>query len=110
VSTGTHATLSPTHGQHGQTLHIDFVEMLFALAAAEVAVKAGEFVDTADLGKQHLSWNYLAVVSHLVLATVLIASSWVGWGHSKSAARDSVLGTVFEKDFLELLFDVWLVV
>src|SRR5262245_31764065 len=97
------------HAPLGPQVHIDFVEMLFALAAAEVAVKAGEFVDAADLMNK-LEWNYLAVVSHLLLATVIIAASWVGWRFSSFAAANSQLKTVFDFHFVELIFDVMIVV
>ncbi|MDX1945719.1 MAG: hypothetical protein SFU86_10010 [Pirellulaceae bacterium] len=92
--------------KHGAELHFGFIEMLFALAAAEVAIKAGQFVDDVT------QWDasYFAVASHLVLATVVIAASWVGWGSSKFARKDSELGTIFSLDFLKLLMDVGLVV
>ena len=88
---------------HGRELHREFVGMLFALAIAEVAIQA------ATVANSELDWRVcLPSYSHLVLATAVIAASWVGWGwsdHSLSNVRN-----VFTFDFVELLLDLWLVV
>ena len=66
------------HDQQGRDLHRDFVGMLFALAIAEVAVQASGVVNSgADLR------DAIAAYSHLILAAVTIAASWVGWGQSE---------------------------
>src|SRR5688572_21045858 len=62
----------------GQTLHREFVGMLFALAIAEVAVRSGEIVNS-DLS----ALTKAPALSHLLLAAMVIATSWVGWGWSK---------------------------
>lgn len=86
----------------GQTLHREFVGMLFALAIAEVAVRSGEIVNS-DLD----GWTKAPALTHLVLAAMVIATSWVGWGWSKHSLSN--VRHVFTKDFVELALDVWLV-
>jgi hypothetical protein len=76
--------------------------MLFALAIAEVAVRSAEIVNS-DLG----AWAKAPALSHLVLAAMVIATSWVGWGWSKHSLSD--VRHVFTWDFIELALDVWLV-
>jgi hypothetical protein len=86
----------------GQTLHREFVGMLFALAIAEVAVRSGAIINS-DLD----SWTKAPALSHLFLASMVIATSWVGWGWSKHSLSN--VRHVFTKDFVELALDVWLV-
>src|SRR5262245_47372300 len=63
--------------EHGRTLHREFVGMLFALALAQVAVE-GAVVMNSGLDV----WTKAPAVSHLLLALVVISTSWVGWGRS----------------------------
>jgi len=86
----------------GRTLHREFVGMLFALAIAEVAVRSG-VIANSDLPL----WTKAPAVSHLLLAAVVIATSWVGWGWSQQSLSN--VRHVFTGDFIELLTDVWLV-
>jgi hypothetical protein len=86
----------------GQTLHREFVGMLFALAIAEVAVRSGEIVNS-DLS----ALTKAPALSHLLLAAMVIATSWVGWGWSKHSLSD--VRHVFTGNFVELALDVWLV-
>lgn len=88
--------------ERGKELHREFVGMLFALAIAEVAVQASTVVNAGIVFS-----DALPAYSHLVLAATVIATSWVGWGWSKSGL--SRIKTVFSRDFGELLLDVWLV-
>ena len=87
--------------QSGRQLHREFVGMLFALAIAEVAVQASGYsgVDLHDS---------MVAYSHLVLAAMTIAASWVGWGHSSYGLSD--IRSLFSKDFVLLAVDLWLVV
>jgi hypothetical protein len=90
-------------GQHGKVLHREFVGMLFALVIAQVAIRAADFVNHGlDLQTQAPAF------AHLLLATLVIAASWVGWGQSDSSLSN--VEHVFTRDFVELLLDVWLVV
>lgn len=86
------------------TLRHEFVGMMFALTIGEVGlqaaalVKAGHFV------------HYLPAYSHLLVATVMIATSWVGWSLSRApGARLDVTG-IFQWEFVILLLDVSMVV
>lgn len=88
--------------EHGRTLHREFVGMLFALAIAEVAIRSGVVVNSS-LAISHK----LPALTHLLLAAAVIATSWVGWGRSGYSL--SAIRSVFSKDFVELLIDVWLV-
>ena len=88
--------------EQGRELHREFVGMLFALAIAQVAVQSADVINH-DLD----AWIKAPALSHLLLAAIVIATSWVGWGrsgHSLSPVRH-----VFTKDFVELLIDVGLV-
>src|SRR6266487_2249411 len=82
-----------------------FVEMLFALAVAQVAVNAASVVAT-----QMPVTEKLPAFSHLLLALVLIACSWVGWRQSRSPGMKERITSVFGGAFLGLLLDVMLVV
>lgn len=89
--------------KNGRELHREFVGMLFALAIAEVAIRSAEVVNNG------LSfWTKAPALSHLILAGMVIATSWVGWGRSRYSQSDVI--HPFTKDFVELLLDVWLVV
>lgn len=91
-------------GRMEPTLRHEFVGMMFALTIGEVGlqaaalVKAGHFV------------QYLPAYSHLLVATVMIATSWVGWSLSRApGARLDVTG-IFQWEFVILLLDVSMVI
>lgn len=86
-------------------LRYTFVEMLFALASAEVAVVASNLIraDGAVVAK-------LAVTAHLVLATIVIATSWLGWSMSRWRRERTPIDGVLSLNFLGLLLDVLLVI
>jgi hypothetical protein len=95
--------MSSQPASHGRELHREFVGMLFALAIAEVAVEAANLVNSG------LPFDVaLPGYSHLFLSAIVIASSWVGWGWSDHSLSD--VKNVFNKDFVELLLDLWLVI
>jgi len=86
----------------GESLHQDFVGMLFALATAEVAIQTfNVYKFSSDLR------NGLPAYFHLALAFLVIVASWVGWGRSEHGR--SRIESVFSLDFLELTLDVFLV-
>lgn len=89
-------------------LHFGFVELLFSLAVAEIAVRFATVIDEAKV--LWLNWNCWAGYAHLLLALFVITTSWIGWGKSFSSHRDSKLNSVFTLDFAELLIDVGLVI
>ncbi len=91
---------------HAQ-LHMTFVEFLFSLAAAEIAMRYATVFDT---GADWWSWNFLALNCHLLMSLVLIAASYLGWQKSEISRRDnSRISSLISWDFLELLLDVILV-
>ena len=86
----------------GKVLHREFVGMLFALATAELAVETSTVVNSG------LDWRAcLPAYFHLALGFAIVATSWVGWGCSKSSLSN--IESVFSLDFIELALDVWLV-
>ncbi len=106
------STPQSTANQRSGELHFTFVELLFSLAVAEVAVKTAEFVDVLNsLGPAaDQLWKFSPTAAHLALSLIVIAASWVGWGLSQSAADSSSFSSIFSKDFIELLLDVVIVV
>lgn len=88
--------------KRGKELHREFVGMLFALATAELAIQ------TATVVNSGLDWREcLPAYFHLALGFAVVATSWVGWGCSKSSLSN--INSVFSGDFIELALDVWLV-
>ena len=85
-------------------LRHEFVGMMFAVAIGEVGLQAAALVQA-----RHFV-HFLPAYSHLFLATVVIATSWVGWSLSVApGARQDVRG-VFRWEFVVLLLDVSLVI
>lgn len=88
--------------EHGKALHREFVGMLFALAIAQVAVESADIINSSVD-----SLSKAPAFAHLLLATVVIAASWVGWGRSDYSL--SPVEHLFTWDIIELSIDVWLV-
>jgi hypothetical protein len=85
-------------------LRHEFVGMMFALAIGEVAVQASVLVRAGN-------WmHFLPAYSHLFLAAIVIAASWVGWTLSPSPGARQDVRNVFQFSFVVLLLDVFLVV
>jgi hypothetical protein len=99
--------MSEASEQSSTQLHLTFVEMLFALAIGEVAVDASRLVILNSQGSVGIAGS-LPAYTHLILATIVIATSWVGWRTSRFSGSD--IKTVFSWDFVELLLDVLLVI
>src|SRR5437773_2263437 len=102
---------------NGEPNHIGlrdtFVEMLFALAVAQVAVYAAELVKIQkDLaGNAATLPGKIPAFLHLLLCLSIIATSWVGWMKSKSPGRTLGEGAgIFSRWFVGLLLDVFLVI
>ena len=63
-----------------------FVEMLFALAVAQVGINA------ADLAEFEAPWqSKLPALAHLTVGLMLIAASWLGWKLSASWRKRQML-------------------
>ena len=88
-------------------LHLTFVEMLFALAIGQVAISLSKLIDYQLISIQTF-WALVPAYSHLLLATVVISTSWVGWRNSKFSGTQ--IKHVFTWDYIELTVDVALVV
>jgi hypothetical protein len=96
-----------TTGEYEPTdpLREAFVEMLFALAVAQIAINAAVGVAmSVDVSQK------LPGFAHLLLALLLIACSWMGWRQSRSPGMKERITSVFGLTFLGLLLDVLLVV
>ncbi len=87
-------------------LHLLFVEMMFALAIGQVAIGVSQLIDYQLISKQTF-WTIVPAYSHLLLAAVVISTSWVGWRNSKFSGTQ--IQHVFTLDYIELTIDVSLV-
>lgn len=87
------------------TTRFTFVEMLFALAIGEVAVIASDAIRAPGTWQEKLP-----VSAHLILAAILIATSWLGWTASLRRRNELRAEQPFSWDFLGLSVDVLLVV
>jgi hypothetical protein len=78
--------------------------MMFAITIGEVGLQAAALVEAGHPA------HFLPAYGHLFLATVVVATSWVGWSLSAApGARRDVQG-VFKGEFFVLLLDVALVI
>ena len=85
-------------------LRHEFVGMMFAITIGEVGLQAAALVQAGHAA------HFLPAYTHLFLATVVVATSWVGWSLSAApGARRDVQG-VFQGEFFVLLLDVFLVI
>ncbi|SRR6266478_2077513 len=85
-------------------LRHEFVGMMFAITIGEVGLQAAALVQAGHVA------HFLPAYGHLLLATTVVAASWVGWSVSSApGARLDVRG-VFQWEFIVLLLDVSLVI
>lgn len=88
----------------GPRLRHEFVGMMFAVAIGEVGVQTATLV-------QAYNWiHFLPAYSHLILATIVITTSWVGWTLSPSPGAGQDVRGVLQWEFIVLLVDVFLVI
>lgn len=88
-----------------------FVQMLFALALGQVALKCGEIINLN--GAKNLIGSiqqYHYIYSHLLLCMVILTTSWVGWQLSQSVGNTGRISSIFSLQFIILLLDIFLVV
>jgi len=88
-------------------LHLIFVEMVFALAIGQIAVDFSKLIDYQWMSTQTF-WAVVPAYSHLLLAAVVISTSWIGWHNSRFCGTQ--IEDVFTRDYVELLLDIALVV
>jgi hypothetical protein len=90
--------------QEPPRLRHEFVGMMFAVTIGEVGLQVAALMQAKHF------MHYLPFYFHLLLATIVITSSWVGWSLSQApGARQDVKG-VFTWQFVVLLLDVFLVI
>lgn len=88
-------------------LRHEFVGMMFAVTIAEVGLQIAALVQAGHF----VSWiHFLPEYAHLLLATVVIAASWVGWTLSVAPGARHDVKRIFQWEFLVLLLDVALVI
>ena len=98
------AAAPPPEAKSEPKLRHEFVGMMFAVAIGEVGVQTASLVRAGD-------WvHFLPAYSHLFLTTIVIATSWVGWTLSPAPGARRDVRSLFNRDFLVLLVDVFLVV
>jgi hypothetical protein len=100
---------SPTTQTKGSSeeepkLRHEFVGMMFAVTAAEVGLQVAAVVQ-----RDH-GIHYLPAYTHLLLATIIVGASWVGWSLSPSPGARQDVHHVLHPAFLVLLTDVALVI
>lgn len=88
----------------GPKLRHEFVGMMFAVTIGEVGLQAAALVKVGH------PWHFLPAYSHLLLATVVIAASFVGWSLSPAPGAQEDVRNVLHPEFLVLLLDVFLVI
>lgn len=91
------------NGEQPRLRH-EFVGMMFAIAIGEVGLQA------AALAKAQHVVHFLPAYSHLFLATIVIATSWVGWSASVAPGARQDVQRIFQWEFVVLLLDVILVI
>lgn len=91
---------------NSEDLRFLFVQFLFGLAAAEVAIQASDLFLKSNLIGTDAFWIQLV---HLVFTLILISTSWVGWSNSSSSKNTGRVQSVFSRVFLVLILDVFLV-
>ena len=82
----------------------EFVALMFAVAMAEIGLQASNIVTRHDFAHD------IPGISHLILAFVVVATSWVGWCKTLSPGGLHDVNRVFEGEFLILVLDVLLVI
>ncbi len=93
----------PEESTKPRELRFIFVQMLFVLAVGEIARRTVMLLDGARLV------HVLPGLAHLLLALIVVATSWVGWANSPVNKEWSVTRT-FSLKFVVLLTDVVLVI
>jgi len=98
------ATADSTKKDSEPRLRHEFVGMMFAITIGEVGLQVAALVQAGHTA------HYLPAYTHLFLATVMIATSWVGWSVSRSPGARLDVIAIFQWEFVVLLLDVALVI
>src|SRR5262249_10854177 len=95
---------TPSVVTEGHSLRFTFVEMLFALAVGQVAIRV------SDVVVHSASTSAAAALAHLFLGLMLIATSWFGWKQSELRTPRHEVERLISMQTLCLLLDVLLVI
>lgn len=95
---------SANEDQQSPPLRREFVALMFALAVAEIGMKA------SDLVLARSRWDIVPGIAHLGLATLVIASSWVAWSRARPTRIGDEPNTCFQRAFAVLLMDLLIVI
>src|SRR5471032_1568578 len=82
----------------------EFVGMMFAITIGEIGLQSAALVQARHF--LHFSPAY----SHLILATFVVAASWVGWSQSLIPGARKDVEDIFSFAFVVLLLDMAMVV
>jgi hypothetical protein len=93
-----------TDPQTRPELRFEFVGMMFAVVVGEIGIQA------ADLATAESLLETVPAIAHLVLASVLVAASWIGWSCTRSPGGVRDVQQVLSLPFLVLVIDVALVI
>jgi len=101
--------MSDSHPSHPTAeseprLRHEFVGMMFAVTIGEVGLQGAGLVQAGQ------PMHFLPAYGHLLLATMVVATSWVGWSASVAPGARKDVDHVFQWEFLVLVLDVFLVV
>ena len=91
-------------GDETPQLRHEFVGMMFAITIGEVGLQVAALVQAGRV------IHFLPAYGHLLLATIVVATSWVGWSVSMAPGARQDVHRVFQLEFLILLIDVVLVI
>lgn len=90
--------------QNEAKLRHEFVGMMFAVTIGEVGLQTAPLVHTG------CGVYFLPAYTHLILAAIVIAASWVGWTLSVAPGARNDVKKIFQWEFIVLLVDVALVI
>jgi len=94
-------------GKGRRDLHIGFVEMLFALAVAEIATTGHAAYSSPPIENVDDVKAFVPQLAHLLLCLVIVGASWFSWGSTKYRARN--VSAVSTLGFLEFVTDALIV-
>ncbi len=109
-------TVSVSIASNKPNVRLVFVQMLFALAVGQLALKLGDLVVGSSIKTDSLSYyqntliQYPYVFTHLLLSIIIITTSWIGWQASKSSNYSQLSAAIFSFEYVVLLTDIFLVI
>lgn len=89
-------------------LHIQLITFLFSITIGRLAIEASRIAAVAR--QDWLDEQYWPSYTHLLLASIVVILSWIGWRSSGFSAKGRLSPSVFSSAFMELCVDIALVV